>query len=167
MKRRRYPLEALRELRRRTTEDRRLDTAKRQTEHQAAEQALSQARAGRQRAEQAAGAVDEAEHARVEQGQARALDLQQHGAWQAGAQGRLDQLRAQETSAQATERKAALAEEHARTRLASADADERVVERHERSWKQRREAADEKAGEEEAAERHAARRPRGPQRGTR
>jgi hypothetical protein len=158
VKRRRYPLEPLRDLRASELEERRIETAHRAIARSQAEQELEHATEKRARAEQAVDALEQAERIRLDRGLARAADLQRSDAWRAGTQAAVERLREQEASAAQTRRDAASQEELARRRLTRSDADLRAVQRHETAWQERRRAAEDLAEDEQAAEVHAARR---------
>ncbi len=157
---RRYPLESLRRMRHRAVDERAREVA---GEAQRSEQARARAAAA-ERARQSEQArtrhVASSERELLEQGGARIADLQQAASFQAGAAERLAKAREREQNARERANEQSRKEAAARSRLASADAEAKVVDKHREGWQRELDARVEAEQDEAAGEVHEARRRR-------
>ena len=131
---RRYPLEALKDVRRSAVDGHVREVAERAAATGEASREEERARSLRQAEEDAARAALEAERARVERGTARAVDLQAELAWEQAERARLAGLRQAEERRREATRRAAGLEQTARAELARAEADAKAVEEHRQRW---------------------------------
>lgn len=156
----RYPLDALRRLRRANVDARVREVAEERARSESAETEQRRARLTREQADAESERTQRAERERLESGRARAYDLLLEASWQAGDEARREQLRKAEERARASAERQRRAEEAARAWLGQADADAKAVERHREGWQAERNRERELAEEEGADEAFAARRGR-------
>lgn len=149
---RRYPLESLRELRRRERDARADQLAEQLGGVEAAEKRVRMAESARQREQDAHQQVEAAEWSRTLAGITRVADLVRAAEWRRAARERetasAEKVRAADLAV-SRERSEA---EARRVALSLADADGRILERHFRGWNEERTRVAERASEEEAAD---------------
>jgi colicin import membrane protein len=157
---RRYPLEALRELRQKTLEDGARELGARSRARAAAEGARVQARKQREVAEHAAELERRAEREELEAGRLNAADLAQGAAWEEAERARLRNLREVETR-RAQELDASQNQEAtARRALGERHDEAKALDRHRRSFDEQRRRDAEAVEAEAAADAFGARRGR-------
>jgi hypothetical protein len=148
----RYPLDALRQIRKNAVDERVRDVAEHAAGTERARAEAARARQRREVGEASLEAGQAAERERLEAGGARAADLQAEGSWEAAERARVEAARAKELeAAQATAARAA-EELAARGRLALAEAEAKAIDRHRDGWQSERARVQELDEEEQAAE---------------
>ncbi|HEX9619240.1 MAG TPA: hypothetical protein VF989_03830 [Polyangiaceae bacterium] len=157
---RRYPLEALRGLRRKKLEDGALELGARSRDVTRARDAHARARDQRGRVEA------EVEHRRLlerrelEAGRLKAADLEQAAAWDAAARSRVHEARDEEKVRSEKLEASLRGEARAREVLEQRHGESGALERHRRAFSEDQERTLERAAEEAAADTFAARRGR-------
>ena len=149
---RRYPLEALRSVRKEAAEERARAVALAAKKTAEAETAAERARRIREVEQARQRDVLSNERARLERGEARAGDLAREAGWALGAERVLVERRKKETEAAEQLAEKRRDEAHAQSALVRADADARAVDQHRTWWKKQLDARVERAEEEAAAE---------------
>ena len=153
----RYPLDALRSLRRSQLDAARRTLGDARRAEQQAEQVASRSRAQREQAERALDGLLQAERANLEQGRLSAADLQRADLHAQQNARSIEALRERERRARAklARRQAVAAEEVCAVGVAEAHS--RAVEQHQERWQQRRELQLANAADEDASDARAAR----------
>jgi hypothetical protein len=141
--RRKYPLDALSQLRRDRKEERARDLGAAQASTEAARADALRASEARRREQAAVSGERSVQRARLEAGKATVQDLQQGERFLVGAMGRVNRLALNEQAAERKLEEANRVEQRAEGELARAQADEQSIERH----RERFEAAERRAAE--------------------
>ncbi|MBN2191482.1 MAG: hypothetical protein JW751_01595 [Polyangiaceae bacterium] len=149
---RRYPLEALEQLRAAEAAARVRELGEQVAERRRAEAAERAAHRAREQSIAMQRTVEVAEQGRLEAGVATVADLQSGASFIEAAAARAAELGRDEQAARRRARTAAGAEQRAREKLAEACAAEVVVERHHTDWAAARDRTAERVAEEEALE---------------
>lgn len=157
---RRYPLEAVRDLRRKKVEDDARELAARTRAVKRAEAGHARARAERVQVEAQVDRCRKVELDELEAGRLKAADLERGAAWDAAARARIAELRDREQASDAA-LKASLGEEaRAKKTLEQHHGESDVLERHRRAFLDEQARTLERVAEEAAADAFAARRGR-------
>ncbi len=156
--RRKYPLEALSQLRRDRKEERARALGAAQASAEAARAESERATEARRREQAALSSERSEQRARLEAGEATAQDLQQGERFLVGAMGRVNRLALNEQAAERKLEEASRVEQRARGELARAEADQRTLEEHRGRFQAAERRAAELSEDEAALERWTAER---------
>jgi hypothetical protein len=157
VKRRPYPLDALRTLRDANVRTRTEELGRRIQSRERAEQAHATAETRRQEREEAVRSEQRAERERLEGGELRAADLEAQARWAQGQEQTLSSLRERERHAAEELRSEGQNEALAQQALAHAEYSAKVTEQHQSAWQRAERVRAEDAEEDESLDVHAAR----------
>jgi hypothetical protein len=150
---RKYPLEALSQVRRDRTEERARELGAAQGATRSARAEALRAAEARRREQAALSVERSAERARMEAGEATAQDLQQGERFLVGAMARVNRLALNEQAAEHRAQEAEQTESRAAADLVRAEADERAIKRNRERFEAAERRAEELSEEEASLER--------------
>ena len=148
MSRKKYPLEALRELRQKERDEQALRLGEQARQSARAESILRATERARQTEEQRKTTTLAAERSLLEQGELTAADLTAADRYRHASEGRSDALRARESRALDELRDAVQKESTARGELARKESEAKLMDRHRKDWQDAAARAGERAEEE-------------------